>query len=176
MNPQREDEYEFEYVGVGGVTFNGTIRAKDKGEDDWNSDPPPLTICFVEGTIIETDSGPRPDEALLPGDKVRTRDNGIQPIDWIGKRKLDSIDLARHPQLCPVRIKAGAMDGQVPYIDLVVSQQHRILLSDWRAELLFGEAEVVSAAVHLTNDDSIVVERDRDSVTYYHLLFERQET
>ena len=31
-------------------------------------------------------------------------------------------------------------------------QQHRILLSDWRASLLFGEDEVLAAAKHLIND------------------------
>lgn len=39
-----------------------------------------LTICFVAGTLIETADGPRPVEALQPGDLVLTRDHGLQPL------------------------------------------------------------------------------------------------
>ena len=43
--------------------------------------------------------------------------------------------------------------------DLVVSPRHRVLLQGYRAELLFGEGEVLVAAENLLDDDT--VRRDR---------------
>ncbi|MCU0816565.1 MAG: Hint domain-containing protein, partial [Cypionkella sp.] len=36
--------------------------------------------CFTLGTRIDTVDGPRPVEALVPGDLVLTRDHGPQPL------------------------------------------------------------------------------------------------
>ncbi|MFN6977544.1 MAG: Hint domain-containing protein, partial [Gemmobacter sp.] len=41
--------------------------------------------CFTPGTLIATPRGERPIEDLKAGDKVITRDNGIQEIRWIGR-------------------------------------------------------------------------------------------
>ena len=43
----------------------------------------------------------------------------------------------------PVLIPAGALGNTR---DLLVSQQHRMLVTGWRAELMFGEPEVLVAA------------------------------
>ncbi|MEM7271228.1 MAG: Hint domain-containing protein, partial [Pseudomonadota bacterium] len=57
---------------------------------------------------------------------------------------------------------------------LKVSQQHRMLLSDWRAEIMFGEAEVLAPAKHLINNDRIYI-AEQDEVTYHHILFDAHE-
>lgn len=90
--------------------------------------------CFAAVTMIETGRGAVAIEKLTEGDLVQTRDHGLQPIRWIGWRTVD----ARH-DLAPIRIKAGTFGNDR---DLLVSPQHRILVSDWMAELLFGEDEV----------------------------------
>ena len=41
-------------------------------------------ICFTPGTLIATPKGEVPVEDLREGDKVITRDNGIQEIRWTG--------------------------------------------------------------------------------------------
>jgi len=170
-----EDEFQFQYIGANGATFDGFVRAKDNGEKDFTENPPPIVICFASGTIIDTDLGPSPIESLSVGNLVRTRDSGMQPIRWIGKRVLDSLDLARHPQLCPIRFAAGALGNGVPYNDLTVSPQHRLLVSDWRTELHFGEAEVLMPAVGFLNGGDIAVLANAQIVTYYHLLFDQHE-
>ena len=58
-----------------------------------------------------------------------------------------------------------------PFRDLRVSPQHRVLLRDWRAQMLFGEDEVLAPAKALLNDSTIVVDHAAEKVTYYHLLF-----
>ena len=116
-----EDEYQFQYIGVGGVQYDGYIRAKDKGEQDFTANPPPIIICFGAGTVIETNLGPTPVECLKPNDLVLTRDNGLQPIRWIGHRVLDTLDLAQYPHLRPIKFGAGSMGADLPYRDLTVS-------------------------------------------------------
>ena len=49
--------------------------------------------CFTPGTLIATPQGERKVEDLQAGDRVITRDNGIQEIRWIGTRTLEAGDL-----------------------------------------------------------------------------------
>ncbi|MGB3317169.1 MAG: Hint domain-containing protein [Albidovulum sp.] len=112
VDPQHPDLFDFNYVGSTGATFNGMVRARDKGENDFNAQPQPVIICFAKDSLIDTDLGPRPVETIREGDLVVTQENGLQPVRWIGRRSLDSLDLARHPQLLPVRIAAGGAGGR----------------------------------------------------------------
>jgi len=169
------DEYQFSYVGDTGATFNGFLRAKDKGEKDFTEHPPPIIVCFAAGTVIDTDLGPTPVECLMAGDLVKTMDHGLQPLRWIGRRHLDSLALTRHPQLRPVRFAAGSMGHGLPYTDLLVSPQHRIFVSGWQAQLHFGMAEVLIPAIGFAEAGQAEIEKDAVSVTYHHLLFDAHE-
>lgn len=132
-------------------------------------------LPIMAGTLIDTDAGPKPVEDLQVGDMIRTKDNGLQPIRWIAARSLDRAALDADPSLRPIRIKAGALGPSKPARDLVVSPQHRVLLDDWRCELLFGEDEMLAPARALLNDSSILVDHDAREVTYYHFMFDRHE-
>jgi Ca2+-binding RTX toxin-like protein len=154
---------------------NGTIRWAN-GETTTFSNIESITQvpCFTPGTLIETKSGPVPVELLRVGHKVLTRDNGFQRIRWIGRRQLVRADLAANPALQPVLIRKGALGGGLPSADMRVSPQHRMLLTGARADLLFGETEVLAAALHLVGQPG--VERAPcDSVTYLHLMFDAHE-
>lgn len=175
VDPDHEDEFSFNYIGSNGNTFSGFVHAKDKGEKDFNAPQSPIIICFVEGTIIETALGPRPVESIRQGDLVVTQGNGAQPVRWIGKRRLDSIDLMQQPQMHPIRLKAGAFRDGTPFTDLSLSPQHRVQISDWRTEFLFAEARVLVAVRHLVNGDTIIEDHAVAAVTYYHLLFDEHE-
>ncbi len=143
------------------------------GEDDLD-DSDYIIPCFVAGTLIQTDLGKRPVEDLKPGDLVQTMDRGFQPIRWVGSRKLDAVDLALKPTLLPICIRAGALYKNVPSRDLLVSPQHRVLLSGWREELLFGEECVLAAAKHLVNGNTIY-QHQTTEVEYFHMLFDQHE-
>lgn len=131
--------------------------------------------CFTPGTLIETADGPKPVEQIEPGHLVLTRDAGEQTVKWVGAVALDSARLAGNPRFRPVLIKAGALGAGQPVCDMLVSRQHRILLRDWRAELLFGSSEVLVAAVDLVNDKDIIQVYDLDPVTYIHFMFDRHQ-
>ncbi len=123
-------------------------------------------ICFARGTQISTNRGEVAIEDLEIGDMVNTMDNGLQPIRWIGKRTVPATG-----KLAPIVFKAGALGNTR---DLRVSPQHRMLVNDWRAETLFGEFEVLSAAKHFVNGDTIYVDEGGE-VEYFHILFDTHE-
>ncbi|MCF2906318.1 Hint domain-containing protein [Octadecabacter sp. CECT 8868] len=131
-------------------------------------------ICFTPGTVIATPQGERAVETLREGDKVFTRDNGIQELRWAGKRDLGPLDLAISPDLQPVMVRAGSLGDGLPERDLMLSPNHRLLMSGQREALYFEETEVLSAAKHLIGMPGI--ERGHASeITYIHLLFDRHE-
>lgn len=105
---------------------------------------------------------------------MRTRDHGLRPIRWIGRRHLDSIDLVTAPHLRPIRISAGALAPNVPARDLLVSPQHRILVRSHIAQRMFGSHEVLIAAKQLLAINGIE-QVAADTVTYFHILFDAHE-
>ena len=130
--------------------------------------------CFAAGTLISTRRGEVAVEDLRAGDEVLTRDGGFRPLLWVGRRDLGLADLLARPQLCPVRIAAGALGHGLPERDLTISPQHRMLIEGPRAEVLFGEPEVLVAATHLVGQPG--AERMAAmAVSYVHLLFDRHE-
>jgi len=123
-------------------------------------------ICFAGGTRLLTPDGERVVEALRPGDLIVTADNGARPIRWIGRRTVRA-----HGDFAPIVFSAGTMGNDRP---LVVSPQHRMLVGGAETEMLFGEEEVLVAAKHLVNGDTIFV-RPGGLVTYYHVMLDSHE-
>lgn len=123
--------------------------------------------CFVAGTEIVTQSGLKKVEALMPGDMVLTRDNGFQPLLWIGTttRQATGSD-------APIRLAKDAL-GNHEAVEF--SPNHRILIKSSQAAMLFGESEVLVKAKDLVNGDTITVREDHAPVTYVHILFDRHE-
>ena len=134
-----------------------------------------LVVCFAHGTMIAADGGARPVEALAVGDKLVTRDHGLQVIRWIGKRHLDQRALDLHPQLRPILIAKGALGGGLPSRDLMVSPQHRMVVRSRIVGRMFDAEEVFVAAKHLVGIKGVSVASDVMEVIYYHLLCDNHE-
>ncbi len=126
--------------------------------------------CFTPGARIATPGGEVAVEALAVGDPVTTRDNGAQPIRWIGRATRPVT-----PALMPVRIARGALGCGLPRADLVVSPQHRMLLASRIAERLTGRREVLLPARKLLGLPGIAIADPGARVTYLHLLLDRHE-
>lgn len=134
-----------------------------------------IIFCFTPGAWIDTPDGRTLVEDLAEGDLVTTRDHGRQPIRFIARRRLDQQALAAAPHLKPVMIRKGALGDNVPDADMRVSPQHRMALSGWRAEALFGQPTVLAPALALVNDRMIRVAHGARSVEYIHICFDRHE-
>lgn len=145
------------------ATFQSSTFVNTQGGLPVGAFSPP---CFTPGTRIRTPGGDMPVETLAAGDLVDTLDRGPQRLRWTGRRKVDGTG-----GFAPVRIAQGALGNRRA---LVVSPQHRMLITGWRAELLFGEPEVLVAAIHLVGWPGI--ERAPvPEVDYCHLLFADHE-
>ena len=137
-------------IGIGGSSFGGHdgasyfVFGQDLIEGVTYSFSPVIAIgqvddaviekqvaCFTSGTLIKTQQGDMPIEALCEGDMVLTMDRGYQPIRWIGSFKRSA-----QGDLAPILVRKGALGNDR---DLRVSPQHRMLLQGWQAEMFFEE-------------------------------------
>lgn len=143
--------------------------------DPGNIRPAAGMICFTPGTLIATPEGPRPVEAIRPGDRVETRDDEAQEVLWTGARRLSGARLHARPDLRPVRIRRGALGADRPQGALVVSPDHRILLCGARARALFNSDEVLVPARDLIGLPGISTDTGLCAVTYVHLLTGRHQ-
>lgn len=139
--------------------------------------PTPYTTitCFVRGTLIETECGPIRVEDLRPGNKVLTADGKFKPLRLPMSRKISAKAIHTNPKLAPVRIMAGALGNGLPKRDLLVSRQHRMLVSSKVCQRMFGEPDVLVAAIRLTELPGIFVEPHPEAIEYFHLLFDCHE-
>lgn len=130
--------------------------------------------CFTPGTMIATPKGEVNVRDLRVGDKIITRDNGIQEIAWVGSRHLDWAALCANPHLKPVLIPQGSLGHGLPERDTLVSPNHRMLVTNDRTALYFEDHEVLVAAKHLVSGKHIHAV-DAAGTTYVHFMFPRHE-
>lgn len=146
-----------------------TLRFTEIGNDDSLGaiiDNVSIYVCFVRGTRIACDTGEKPVESIQVGDLVKTMDHGLQPVRWVGSAKLSGKGAN-----APVCFQKGAVGNTR---DLLVSPQHRMLLTGWKAEILFGKPEVLASAISLVNDRTIR-QKQLPEVEYFHILFDQHE-
>jgi Ca2+-binding RTX toxin-like protein len=133
-----------------------------------------IVPCFTPGTLIATPRGEKLVEELKVGDRVITRDNGIQEIRWVGHKAITGRELLGSPHLKPVVIKAGSLGNGLPERDMMLSPNHRVLVANAQTQLYFDESEVLAAVKHLVGTPG-VQELDVLSTTYIHFMFDRHE-
>jgi Ca2+-binding RTX toxin-like protein len=131
--------------------------------------------CFTPGTAIATPRGEMLVEELKVGDKIITRDNGIQEIRWMGVKHLNGHSLKSEPHLQPVLIQAGSLGNDLPERDMLVSPNHRMLVNNDRVSLYFEENEVLVSAKHLVNPSEGVQTVQSMGVSYIHFMFDAHE-
>ncbi len=133
-------------------------------------------LCLCAGTMIETPNGTTAVEDLSVGDTVLTKGNGPQRLRWVGSKTVDfTAQGATAEKLRPVRISAGALGQGLPAKDLLVSRQHRMLVSSKVSERMFGSPDVLVSAIKLAALPGIYVDEEITEVSYFHLLFDQHE-
>lgn len=171
---------------------NAAVQALDPGQtltdtfvvnlqDLGGSDTQTVTItitgvpCFVAGTLIETATGPKPVESIRPGDLVMTRDNALQQVRWVGQRTVHADALAAEERLRPIRIRKGALGAGLPLNDMLLSRQHRLLVTGERVQQICGSDEVLLPALRFLGWPGVDMVGPGGPVSYHHLLFDRHQ-
>jgi len=140
-----------------------------------SASPDESVLCFASDTLLETPNGMRRIHELGVGDRVRTMDSGSKAVSWIKSWTVTARELIGNSNLFPVRITAGALGAGLPKRDLLVSRQHRILISSSFTKRLLGEYEVLIPAIKLTKLKGIYIDTDVDEITYTHIMFDAHE-
>lgn len=148
-----------------GTLLASTVMNSDSG----------APICFGRGTMIITENGAVAIENIKAGDLILTIDNGLQPVRWVGTRKLSRDELSANPGFLPIRIRQNALGAGSPSRDLEISPQHRILISSNIAQRMFGSKEVLVAGKALLELPGIEIVENAGEVEYFHLLFDQHE-
>ena len=121
-------------------------------------------VSFTHGTMITMASGAqKPVEELAEGDMVLTRDDGAQPLRWVGQSTTRATG-----EGAPILIRAGTLNNAG---DLLVSPDHRLFVYQRHDHMGAGRSEVLVKARHLINGDS-VRRIEGGFVEYFQLLFD----
>ncbi|MCB4458030.1 Hint domain-containing protein [Leisingera sp. McT4-56] len=158
--------------GVYTITYTGADNAVHQvGLDP--GDAAVNFVCFTPSVRIETPRGEVAVENLREGDMVSTLDNGPQVVRKILTREArfqGALDKHR-----PVLIPAGCLGKGVPKQDLIVSPNHRVLLSGKLVRDMFGSKQVLAPAKGLLPLRGIRAKRGIKGVTYIALVLDRHE-
>lgn len=145
---------------------DGVSYIKTGGSNTGTSRYNSFITCFGPGTLIQTPGGDMPIEDITPGQLIWTRDNGDMPVAWVGRTTVSASGA-----FAPVIFSPGSIGNDA---ELVVSQEHRIFFTSARAEVLFGQSDVLIAAKHLSGLPGVNIQ-DRESITYTHLMFDSHQ-
>ena len=122
--------------------------------------------CFAKGTGIATPTGETPIEDLQAGDLISTLANGPQPLAWVGSRV--TAGFGAH---APVALPKG-WNGLTH--DLLVSRQHRMLLTGPLFDLVAETPAAFVTAAHLL-DAGVGRAAPICEIEYHHLLLDKHE-
>lgn len=126
--------------------------------------------CFGPGTMIATSNGEIPVEWLDTSDKVLTRDDGFQPILWIGRSRVPAGYFDQYPDECPIQIAPGTLGPNSPTHPLNVTGDHRLMIRTPEAELLFASTEVLAPAKAWAETGIAATIKPQSSYMLTHIL------
>lgn len=106
--------------------------------------------CLTRGTQIQVSQGFVKVEDLKAGMRVKTLDGSFKPLKWVMSKRVVLDGPNSNAKLRPVRICAGALGNNLPQRDLLVSRQHRMLVSSPIVQRMFDKSSVLIAANKLT--------------------------
>lgn len=125
----------------------------DETADEYYAEAPPEGLRGLASlgalqlrTKIVTNRGEIMARRLQAGDMILTRDNGYQPVRWVGRFTVTSEAFAADPDARLVRIPAGALEGGSPEEPIEVSASQLVMMSDHAMDADFGGAEVLVPA------------------------------
>lgn len=102
---------------------------------------------LAEGTQILTAKGLMDVDDIKAGDRVVTRERGMQRVAFVTQRLLSSGKV--------LVIKPQALGGSAKDAPVIVAPSQRVLLRDWRARAMFGRTVAIVPARKLVDGELI---------------------
>ena len=160
-----------EFATYSPTQTNYTIGFDGTGTINHTMNVTPFVVCFAEGMMIETENGEVAVEDIQIGDKLRTLDNGFQPVRFVHKTTVFASG-----SNAPVVFEKGAIGNDR---ELVVSQNHNMYTKSLPKDVLPREArDFEDHLIHahkLVNGTTIRIRREKKRVTYYHIMLDQHE-
>lgn len=138
------------------------------------------TSGVAQASVIETARGPVLARDIRVGDRVITRDNGLQSVRWVGTSTVIYVEpeageaVSDHRHRGPVRLRAGALGSNPDAGNLVLAPGQRVLVRNPLNELLFATNEVMASVGDLTHIDGVDF-APRAVGRWTHLLLDQHE-
>ena len=121
---------------------------------------------LAAGAIVTTLDGDLPVEFLHAGDRLVTRDAGMVRLRAVTARQVARNDL--------LRITPRALAPTSDAADFWMAAQQPLLLTDWRARIIYGRTRVLLPASRLIDGEHIRRETGGGVTTLFQLHFEQK--
>jgi len=130
-------------------------------------------VCFLPGTRILTELGQRPIEDIRVGERIWTKDKGMQPARWVRRRMVRAEDMRVAPRLLPMELKPGLCGNTDA---LWVSQNHAVHTSALPGLCqLFPDHIIRAKFLPRIYGGQARIARGKAQVEYYHVLCDTHE-
>ncbi len=106
----------------------------------------PAAEGIVSGTMIGTEMGWRPVDALMPGDRVMTFDGGLMPVLAVHRQRGASAGAPMPRHLWPLLVPRQVVGNRTP---MTLLPEQLVLIESDTAEAQYGDAFVLIPAVAL---------------------------
>lgn len=131
--------------------------------------------AMAHGTVVATRQGPTAIEDLIPGTPVMTRDNGYQPVLWIGSTTPASTPASASasapdsPAISLIRFTADSLGPARPGFDLVLGNAARLLHRHRDAGL------TLTPAAGFCDGEHVIQSHTHAPIQLFHLAFARHQ-
>ncbi|QPH54650.1 Hint domain-containing protein [Pontivivens ytuae] len=156
-----------------GMIFDALFQSQPRDLQEQVTRRPVDLPGFAAGTRVATPSGPVDVAALKVGDLVRTLDHGTAPLRRVERWTCSLWRTSPASRL--IQVKAGSLGAGRPAVDLMLSANQCVMISDPGCVALFGTAEVLVPVGLLTGLRGISTVFNRFSTDYVTLVTEEHE-
>lgn len=132
--------------------------------------------AMARGSIIATEEGQIAVEDLLPGTRVLTRDNGAQPLLWVGSMALTPNGQNQSDRMGKLsRVTADSFGLGRPMPDLLLGPSARLLRRDAVLISALGTSAALAPITAFIDGDTVLELTPATPVQVYHLAFEHHQ-
>lgn len=132
--------------------------------------------AMARGSLISTEEGPIAVEDLRPGTRILTRDNGAQPLLWIGSMTLVPNTDNQSDRMGKLsRVTADSFGFGRPMPDLLLGPSARLLRRDAVLISALGTSAALAPITAFIDGDTVLEITPATPVQVYHLAFEHHQ-